>query len=81
MVRRMPEPPEEIRRFVAAEWGWHGPHYKDGRLVLGHYEAEQRYFAAWSNWMDENGVDLVDWWGVYGQPPMVPDEPFDGSSV
>jgi hypothetical protein len=76
-----PVPPPRIRRFVASEWGWDGPRYDDGGLVLGHYEAERRYFAAWSAWMDDNGVELVTWWDLYGQPPMVPDEPFDGASL
>ena len=71
------EPPPRIRRFVAAEWGWDGPQYDNGGLALGYYEAELRYFAAWSQWMDDNGVDLVEWWDRFGQAPMVPDEPFD----
>jgi len=73
----IPEPSPRIRRFVASEWGWDGPHYDEGHLVLGHYEAERRYFAAWSDWMDENGVQLEEWWDLYGQPPMVPDEPWN----
>ncbi|HLM07094.1 MAG TPA: hypothetical protein VK402_18080 [Blastococcus sp.] len=61
---------------MAAEWGWDGPHYDEGHLVLGDYEAERRYFAAWSEWMDENGVELEERWDRFGQPPMVPDEPW-----
>jgi hypothetical protein len=57
----LPEPPEHIRRFVACEWGWDGPAYVDGYLTTGRHEAHLRYLDAWSDWMDENDVDLVDW--------------------
>ena len=69
-VPAIPEPPERIRRFVASEWGWDGPHYVDGHLVLGHHEAHLRYLAAWSEWMDENGVDLVEWFERF--EPVIP---------
>ncbi len=62
----IPEPPLRIRRFVAAEWGWDGPAYEDGHLMLGHYEAERRYLDAWSRWMDETGMDLLTWFDRYG---------------
>jgi hypothetical protein len=62
----VPEPPLRIRRFVAAEWGWDGPAYEDGYLVLGHYEANRRYLTAWSDWCDEHDVNLMDWFDRYG---------------
>lgn len=80
-ARRIPDPPERLRRFVASEWGWDGPRYKDGRLVLAHFEAEHRYFAAWEAWMDEHDVALEDWWDLVGPAPMTPDEPFDGTDL
>ncbi len=68
-VVALPEPPLRIRRFVAAEWGWDGPEYEEGYLVLGHYEAERRYLSAWSAWIDQHDVDLGDWFDRYGLMP------------
>ena len=67
-VLGVPVPPEHIRRFVACEWGWDGPSYVDGRLVLGYHEAHSRYLEAWSAWMDNSGCDLTDWFDHYGGP-------------
>ncbi len=65
----LPESPLHVRRFVAAEWGWDGPEYEDGRLVLGHYWARRRYLAAWSDWLDGHDVDLMDWFDRYEVRP------------
>jgi hypothetical protein len=64
-VRVLPVPPERIRRFVACEWGWHGPAYEDGHIVFGYHQAHARYLSAWSAWIDENDVDLMDWFDRY----------------
>ena len=65
VLRLIPGPPESIRRFVACEWGWDGPHYIDGFIVTGYHQAYLRYLDAWSDWIDENDVDLMDWFGLY----------------
>jgi hypothetical protein len=31
---------------VVHEWGWHGPAYKDGHIVLGCHQAHARYLSA-----------------------------------